>query len=99
MEDDLKVLKEKLNTIPDDVLERIGVGLFEDPVLTLIWDDEDWTEQFYKAEKKYPALKEVHKFFDSANRVFKEEKGYVDEDARMQFPRNEGGDGADSSHV
>jgi hypothetical protein len=90
MEDNLKMLKDKLCKVPDEILEEIGVGQSDNPDLTLIWGNEDWTDEFCKAEKKYPELKEIYVFFDSANKVFNEVKGYTDEDARLQFAPRKG---------
>ena len=90
MEDNLKELKDRLNKIPDTVLENIGIGNFEDADLSFIWDDEDWTEEYYKTEKKYPELKEIMYFFGCAFKVFNESKGFTDEDARLMFPKTKG---------
>jgi hypothetical protein len=87
VEDNLKMLRDKLNKIPDEILEKIGIGQFEDTDLTLIFEDEDWTSEFYKAETKYPELKEIHRFFDSANKVLNEVEGYTNEHARLQFKK------------
>lgn len=71
----LKALKEKLNKIPDDVLENFFIGLYEGE-LALVWEDgsQEMEEQFEEWCTKHPELEQVANWASSNKYISQSEE-------------------------